>query len=124
VLYRLAADLLVLVHVVFVAYVVLGGLLVLRRPGTAWIHLPAALWGIAIEWTGGVCPLTPLENTLRAWGGQAGYPGGFVAHYLLPVLYPAQLTRGLQFSLGLGVLLANVGIYGWLLLRRRHRAAV
>ena len=109
--YRIAADLVVLVHVLFVLFVVLGGVLVLRFPRLAWVHVPAVLWGIGIEWLGGICPLTPLENHLRALGGQAGYHGGFIDHYVLPVLYPSGLSRTVQLALGLLVLLVNVLIY-------------
>ena len=116
--YRVAADLVVLVHVAFVAFVVLGGVLASRWPRAVWVHLPAALWGVLIEWTGGVCPLTPLEIALRRQGGEAGYAGGFVEHYVLPLLYPNELTRPVQVALGAGVVLANVLIY-WLVLRAR-----
>jgi hypothetical protein len=119
VLYRLGADLVVVLHLAFVAYVALGGVLVRRWPWTVWLHLPAAIWGIGIEWIGGICPLTPLENWLRERGGEAGYPGGFIEHYLLPVLYPSGLTRRLQVTLGLLVLVGNVAIY-WSVVRRRR----
>jgi hypothetical protein len=121
--YRLLADLVVGVHVLFVAFVVAGGLLVLRWPRVAAAHLPAAVWGALIELRGGVCPLTPLENSLRASAGQAGYEGGFIDHYLVPVLYPAGLTRGVQLGLGALVIAVNVGIYGVVLWRRAGRAA-
>ena len=117
--YALAADLVALIHLLFVLFVVLGGLLVLRWRWFAWIHLPSAIWGALIELTGFICPLTPLENRLRLQAGEAGYPGGFIEHYLLPVLYPPGLTRGVQVALGLGVVLINVGIYSWILVRRR-----
>ncbi len=107
----LIADLLVLLHLAFVAFVVAGGLLVLRRPGLAWIHLPCALWGALIEFTGWICPLTPLENRFRQLGGQTGYQGGFVEHYLLPVLYPENLTRPVQVALGALVLVLNAAAY-------------
>lgn len=116
--YRIAADLVVLVHLAFVAFVVLGGVLAFRWPRAGWVHLPAALWGVLIEWTGGVCPLTPLEIALRRRGGEAGYAGGFVEHYVLPLLYPSALTRPVQIALGAGVVLANVVIY-WLVFRAR-----
>ena len=121
-LYRLLADLVVLVHSGFVLFVVLGGLLVLRWPRAAWVHLPAALWGAGIEFLGGICPLTPLENHLRRLGGEAGYTGGFVEHYVLPVLYPEGLTRGVQLVLGAFVLVLNIVVYAiaW---RRRSRAS-
>ncbi len=112
------ADLVVVVHLGFVLFVVLGGLAVLRWRRLVWFHLPAALWGAAIEFTGWVCPLTPLENALRHRAGQAGYEGGFVEHYLLPVLYPADLTRGVQIALGIAVLAINGAVYGWLLWSR------
>ena len=111
--YRVAADLVVLIHFAFVAFVVGGGLLAYRWPRARWVHLPAALWGVLIEWTGGVCPLTPLEIALRQRGGEAGYAGGFVEHYVIPVLYPSALTRPVQVALGAGVVLANVVIYWW-----------
>lgn len=112
------ADLVVLLHAAFVLFVAAGGLLALRWPRVVWLHLPALAWGAGIEILGGICPLTPLENALR---GDAGYPGDFVAHYVLPWLYPAGLTREVQILLGLGALAANAAIYGWLLPRRRGK---
>ena len=120
-IYRLLADLVVLTHFLFLAFVVLGGLLVLRRPRWAWIHIPAALWGTAIEWAGWMCPLTPLENHLRVLGGEAPYGGGFIARYLLPIVYPGALTRELQIGLGIGVLVLNLGVYAVLFHRYRAR---
>ena len=114
----LAADLVVLLHFAFILFVVLGGLLVLRWPKLAWLHLPAAAWGVAIELRGGICPLTPLENALRRAAGEAGYGGGFIEHYLLPIIYPAALTRDIQLLLGLAVLLLNLAVYAWVV---RHR---
>lgn len=119
---RFLADVVVVVHALFTVFVALGGLLVLRWPRLAWLHLPAALWGILIEYVGWVCPLTPLENALRRAGGEAGYGGGFVEHYVLRVLYPAGLTRGTQYVLGTLVLLVNVLVYAVLLHRRRRGA--
>ncbi len=116
-LYRLLADVVVAVHLGFVLFVVAGGFLILRWPRTAWIQLPAALWGVLVEWSGWVCPLTPLENWLRAEGGAAGYAGGFVERYLLPVLYPASLTRGTQVLLGATALVVNLIAYGLVLTR-------
>lgn len=110
-LYRAAADLVVLVHLAFVAFVVLGGLLVLRRPWVAWIHLPAALWGALIEFGGWICPLTPLEVALRRGAGEAGYAGGFIEHYVVALLYPEALSRELQVALGAAVVLINAWIY-------------
>ncbi len=119
-IYRLLADALVVGHLGFVFFVVAGALPALRWPRVAWIHLPCAIWGAGIELVGGVCPLTPLENRLRAAAGQNGYEGGFVEHYLLPILYPGGLTREIQVLLGVAVVLINVVVYGWLLLRRRR----
>ncbi len=116
-LYRLLADVVVAVHLGFVLFVVAGGFLILRWPRTAWVQLPAALWGVLVEWSGWVCPLTPLENWLRAEGGAAGYAGGFVERYLLPVLYPASLTRGTQVLLGATALVVNLIAYGLVLTR-------
>lgn len=112
-IYRVLADALVLVHVGFVLFVVVGGLLAVRWPRCAWVHLPAAAWGVWIEWSAGICPLTPLENRLRAAGGQAGYAGSFVEQYVLPVLYPTGLTPAMQGWLGVAVLVVNLAIYAW-----------
>jgi uncharacterized membrane protein YhhN len=118
--YRILADLIVGVHALFVAFVVVGGLLALRWPRVAILQFPAAVWGALIEFQGWICPLTPLENSLRTAAGQAGYQGGFIEHYLLPVLYPAGLTRGVQLALGTVVILVNLVVYGFLLARRRR----
>lgn len=115
------ADLVVVAHGLFILFAVAGGLLVLRWPRVAWLHLPAAAWGVLIEWFGWICPLTPLENTLRQAAGQAGYSGGFVERYLLPLIYPPGLTPAVQLWLGLVVLVVNVAIYA--LWWRRRRAA-
>jgi uncharacterized membrane protein YhhN len=120
-LYGLAADLVVVLHLAFVLFVVLGGLLALRWPRLAWIHLPVAAYGALIELVGWICPLTPLENWLRQAAGETGYQGGFVEHYLLPVLYPRAFTEGLQLTLGLLVILVNAAIYAAVLSRRRRR---
>jgi hypothetical protein len=109
------ADLIVVIHFAFVLFVVLGGLLVLRWRWVAYLHLPAAIWGALIEFAGWICPLTPLENRLRAAAGSAPYQGGFVEHYLLPLLYPSALTRDIQVVLGCLVLGINLLIYGYLL---------
>src|SRR5260370_10246419 len=116
-LYRGLADVVVLVHTAFVVFVVLGGFLAWRWRGVVWAHAPCALWGVAIEYGGWVCPLTPLENYLRARAGLAGYAGGFVEHYLIPVLYPAGLTRPTQAVLGTLALVVNLVAYGALLRR-------
>jgi Protein of Unknown function (DUF2784) len=121
--YRLLADGLVVVHTTFVGFVILGGLLALRWPRVAFLHLPAAAWGVVIEFAGWVCPLTPLENQAREAGGGAAYQGDFIEHYLLPVLYPAELTRQVQYALGAGALLLNVAVYALVIARRRRRRA-
>ncbi|HKV10313.1 MAG TPA: DUF2784 domain-containing protein [Thermoanaerobaculia bacterium] len=117
-LYRLLADFVVVLHFGFVLFVVLGGLFALRWPRAAWFHLPAAIWGAGIEFLQGICPLTPLENHLRKLGGEGGYAGGFVEHYVLPVLYPAGLTRGVQLALGIFVVGFNVAVYAVVWRRR------
>ncbi len=109
----LLADAVVLIHLLFVAFVVLGGFLLVRWPRLVWLHLPAAAWGAFIEFSGGMCPLTPLENHLRMLGGGSAYSGDFVERYLLPVLYPAQLTPAVQQGLGMVVLAVNLVAYAW-----------
>ena len=120
--YQWMADLLLSVHLAFVVFVVLGGLLVLRRPKLAWVHGPAAVWGILIEYAGLICPLTPLEVEFRRQAGQAGYEGGFIEHYVTAVLYPSGLTRGVQIGLGTFALLVNVVIYWQVVMRYLRRA--
>jgi hypothetical protein len=119
--YRVLADATVLLHLAFVVFVVLGGLLVLRWPRVVWLHLPAAAWGAWVELSGSVCPLTPLENWLRTREGGSAYAGSFVEHHLLPVLYPASFSRELQLALAALVILVNALIYAgvW---RQRSRA--
>jgi hypothetical protein len=116
---HLAADAVLLIHLLFIAFVLLGGLLVLRWHWLAWLHLPTAAWGAVVELWHLQCPLTPLENSLRQAAGQGGYSGGFVEHYLMPIIYPAGLTPHIQVWLGAFVLLVNGLIYGVLLLRLR-----
>jgi hypothetical protein len=120
--YRLAADLVVVLHLCFVAFVVLGGFLLRRWPKLVFAHVPAAMWGILIEFGGWICPLTPLEKSLRVRGGEAGYQGDFIDHYILPVLYPHALTRNIQAILGIFVLGINVVAY-YLFIRNRQRIA-
>lgn len=118
--YRLLADALLLAHLLFIVFVVLGGGLVLRWPRLALLHLPAACWGAFIELSGGICPLTPLENAWRQAAGEAGYAGSFTEHYLLPIIYPLGLTREIQFVLAAVVIVVNLGVYGWLFQRWRR----
>jgi hypothetical protein len=121
---RVLADLVLLVHLAFIAFVVLGGLLALRWRWAPWLHVPAAGWGAWIELSGGLCPLTPLENALRQAAGTEGYAGGFIEHYLLSVLYPAGLTQEFQVVLGGLVVLTNGVVYAWVWRRRgRTRGA-
>ncbi len=115
--YWLAANLLLVLHLGFVCFVVLGGILVLKWRRVVVLHLPAVLWGALIEYQGWICPLTPLEQRLRHAAGQDGFAGGFIEHYLLPILYPAQLNREMQIYLGSLVIVINIALYG-LLLRR------
>jgi hypothetical protein len=113
-MYQLLADLVLIVHLAFVVFVLCGGLLVLKWRWIAWLHLPAALWGAVVEFTGWICPLTPLENWLREQGGETTYAGDFIARYLQPILYPDALTPDIQVMLGALVLVVNLAIYGWL----------
>ena len=118
-IYRLLADSVLIVHAAFVVFVMLGALLVLRWPRVAWVHVPVVLWGAGIEFLGGICPLTPLENHWRRLAGEEGYPGDFVEHYVVSLLYPDGLTRTAQIVLGLLALAVNVAIYLVVLRRRR-----
>jgi hypothetical protein len=122
-MYRLLADLVLILHLAFVVFVLCGGLLMLKWRWIAWLHLPAAFWGAVVEFTGWICPLTPLENWLRAQGGQATYSSDFIAQYLLPLLYPDNLTRGMQLLLGTMVVVLNAAIYWWLWRRQPHGVA-
>jgi hypothetical protein len=121
VLYETLADALVLAHLLFIAFVVGGGFLLLRWPRLAWLHLPAAAWGATVEFMGWVCPLTPLENHFRRLGGGETYAGDFVERYLLPLIYPEQLVRGDQLLLGAAVLAVNLLAYA-LAWRRQRRS--
>ncbi len=118
---KIAADVVVLLHVAFILFVVLGGLIVIRRPRLAWAHLPAVAWGALVELAGWFCPLTPLENLLRSASGDVAYGGGFIERYILPIVYPPGLTRGLQVTFGLAVLVVNLFVYGALLMKIRKR---
>ena len=117
--YRLLADATVALHAAFIVFVVVGGLLVWRDARWALLHLPAVAWVAWLEFTGAICPLTPLENALRARAGGEGYAGGFIDHYLVPVIYPAGLTTGIQVALGAALVVGNAWLY-WRAWRRRH----
>ena len=117
--YRLLADAVVLLHFAFVVFVALGGLLVLRSWRFAWLHLPAAAWGVFVEFYLHYCPLTPLENWLRARGGGDAYAGGFIAHYVSLVIYPPGLSPAMQAALGVLLVAGNILVYGIAWRRRR-----
>jgi hypothetical protein len=120
--YRLLADALVVVHFAFIAFVVAGGFLALWHRGWTALHLPAVAWGAWTEFTGTICPLTPWENAMRARAGLAGYTGGFVEHYLIPLIYPAALNAHTQVTLGVLVLAINTVVYGVVWRKWRRRA--
>ena len=118
--YVVLADAIALVHVLFVLFVMFGSLFVLRWARAAWLHGPSLAWGLIVEFSGVTCPLTPLESRLRALGGESGYSEDFVSHWLMAVLYPESLTRGLQIAMGASLLLLNIGIYVWIGMRSRN----
>jgi hypothetical protein len=120
--YRVAADTLVLLHFAFIAFVVTGGFVAWRWRWVVGLHLPAAAWGALIEFTGWICPLTPIENALRLRAGESGYTGGFIAHYVIPVVYPSGLTHEIQIALGVTVVLVNVVAYAGFVARVRSEA--
>ncbi|MBQ1558139.1 MAG: DUF2784 domain-containing protein [Pseudomonas sp.] len=120
--WRMAADALVVIHLGFILFVMLGGLLLLRWPSLIWLHVPAVAWGVIVECLHLGCPLTPWENQLRRMAGQAGYEGGFIEHYLIPLIYPAGLTPKIQLYLGAIVVLVNLSVYAWLIWRWRNKA--
>lgn len=117
-LYRALADLVLISHLAFIVFVVVGGLLALRWAWLPLVHLPAALWGLYIELSGGTCPLTPLENALRRAAGASGYSGSFIEHYVVPVVYPAALSDSLQLVLAGLLVAANLVVYSVVLWRR------
>ena len=119
-LYRVFADLVLVAHAAFVTFAILGGFLALRWHWLPWLHVPAVSWGGVVEFTGWVCPLTPLENSLRNAGGGGAYSGEFIERYLFPLLYSTTLTRSDQIVLGVGLLLINVAVYGFVLHRFRR----
>ena len=116
-----AADLLVILHLLFIIFVLLGGLLVSRWHWIALLHIPAAVWGALIEYQGWICPLTPMEQQLRKAAGQAGYEGGFVEHYILPIIYPDFLSREIQIGMGTVVIIFNLLVYAWVIYQLSER---
>lgn len=124
-LHALLADAVLVLHGLFILWVLCGGIAVIARPWWAWLHLPAVAWAVWISWSGSICPLTPLEQGLRRAAGQAGYEGGFIEHYLTAAIYPQGLTPSLQMLFGAVVLAINLALYGVALARaaRRRRMA-
>lgn len=120
-IYRLLADLIMLSHFSFVVFAAFGGLLVLRYPAVLWLHLPALSWGIFVQWSDRICPLTPLENHFRFLGGEAGYAGDFIEHFVLKVLYPDNLTLALRYVLACLLAAINVAVYSYVLFSQRNR---
>lgn len=116
--YHILADLVVIVHLLFIIFALFGGLLLLLRNYLVFIHIPAAIWAALISFKGWVCPLTPLENHLRSATGSEGYTVGFVEHYLIPVIYPVGLTPTIQILFGIIVVIANLGIYAFVYYKR------
>lgn len=112
------ATLVVLAHLAFILFVMFGGLLVLRWPHVIWLHIPCFVWGGWIEVSGGICPLTPLENDLRRAAGERAYAGSFIEHYIVGIIYPQGLTRPVQLALAVGLVLLNAVIYGFVIRRR------
>jgi Protein of Unknown function (DUF2784). len=117
--FRLAADAVLLVHLAFILFVLLGAAIAVRWHWIPFVHLPVAAWGFFVEISGRICPLTYLENYLRIKAGQSGYTESFVEHYLLAIIYPAGLTREIQYVLAAVVIVVNIAIYGWLFVRER-----
>ena len=120
-IYSFLADLLVLFHMVFILYVMAGALLIFKWPKTLWLHLPSCFWGMTVEFTGWICPLTPLEIQLRRLAGKEEYTGSFIEQYLIPIIYPIGLNQEIQMVLGGTVLIVNLSLYTLILIKRRKR---
>jgi len=120
-IYSILADLLVVVHLAFIIFVVLGAVLVITWRWVIYLHIPAVIWAALVEFEEWICPLTPWENQLRQAGGEAGYTGGFIEHYIIPVMYPENLTQEIQIILGVFVIVINVFLYGWILYHWRKK---
>ena len=112
-IYLILADLLVVVHFLFIIFALLGGLLLIWRGSLIFVHLPAVLWAALISFNGWICPLTPLENYLRGVAGTEGYQEGYISHYLIPIIYPSRLTLNIQLLMGILVIAINFGIYAF-----------
>ena len=120
--YRLAADAMMVAHLLYIIFVVVGGLVALRVRWVLWLHVPAVAWAIYVQYFGRLCPLTNWEKGLRERAGDAGYEGGFIDHYLMPLIYPPDMPAAMPLVLGTAVVVINVAIYGWLIvLARRPR---
>jgi hypothetical protein len=122
--YLILADIIVLMHLGFIIFVILGGVLCFKWSKILWLHVPAFTWGAVIEFSGGICPLTPLENQLRYSGGREIYSSGFIEHYIVPIVYPDMLTRNMQIALGTLVLTINVCIYVLLIYYKTKRIKI
>jgi hypothetical protein len=120
--YQLLADGVVVLHLLFILFVLMGGIIAFARPKIIWVHIPCVLWAIIIELTGIICPLTPLENELRSRAGQGMYSGDFVIHYIEPMIYLEGLTRQLQIILGVMVALVNMIMYSWIYFRKKQKS--
>ena len=121
--YRLAADSMMVAHLLYIIFVVVGGLLAFRARWILWLHVPAVLWAIYVQCIGRLCPLTTWENRLRGLAGESGYEGGFIEHYLVPIIYPPGMPGALHFLLGAAVVVINAAVYGGLITRARRRRA-
>ncbi len=112
-LYQIAAELVLILHLGFIGFVIAGGVAVRWWPRIAWLHAPLFVWGSVVNLAGWVCPLTPLENQLRRLAGESGYPGSFIEQYVAPVVYPAGMTSDLALAAGVSLLVWNVAVYAW-----------
>jgi hypothetical protein len=119
--FGILADIVVLIHLGFIVFAVLGGVLIFWWRWIFWLHLPAFLWAVWIECIGGICPLTYLENWLRIVGGQGGYERDFIATYIIPILYPADLTRRMQLILAILVFVINIAVYAAIFFNYRRK---
>lgn len=117
-IFKVIADSLVVLHFIFIAFVVFGGLLALKWKKVPILHIPCVLWGMLVEFNGWICPLTPLENQFRELAGEVGYTGGFISYYLMPLIYPTSLTREIQILLGIVVLAINLCVYGFVIRKK------